>query len=194
MTAGDSPTSSSPPPEGEAEPVEVGRVVRPHGVRGEAVVEPLTDVPERFRPGAELLASRPGAPAGASSSLTVESVRPHRAWLLVRFAGVDDRDRVEALRGTLLRVPRSAVPEPPADTWYYFQLVGCRCRDRRHGDLGEVVEVVEDGGGVLLLVDDGSRRLPVPFVRQMVREVDPRTRRIELDLPEGLLEACASTS
>jgi len=177
-----------------SETVEVGRVVRPHGVRGEAVVEPLTDVPGRFGPGAELLAARPGAPEGESSRLTVESARPHQGRLLVRFAGIDDRDRAEALRGTMLRVPRAAVPEPPADTWYYFQLVGCRCRDRRHGDLGEVVDVIEDGGGVLLMVEDGGRRLPVPFVREMVREVDPEARRIELDLPEGLLEACASRS
>ncbi len=174
--------------------VEVGRVVRPHGVRGEAVVEPLTDVPDRFSPGAELLAWRPGAPGPAGSRLTVESARPHRDWLLVRFAGIEDRDGVDALRGTRLSVPRAAVPEAPADTWYHFQLVGCRCRDRGHGDLGEVVDVVEDGGGVLLIVDDGSRRLPVPFVREMVREIDPAGRRIELDLPEGLLEACASTS
>jgi 16S rRNA processing protein RimM len=177
-----------------SESIEVGRVVRPHGIAGEAVVESLSDVPGRFAPGAELLVSRPGAPGGAASRLTVASSRPHRGRLLVRFDGVGDRDGAEALRGALLEVPRSAVPTAPADTWYYFQLVGCRCRDRRHGDLGWVQDVVEDGGGVLLVIDDGSRRLPVPFVRGMIREVDPDARRIELDLPEGLLEACASTS
>ncbi len=185
-------TSSSSSSDGET--VEVGRVVRPHGIAGEAVVEPLTDVPGRFAAGAELLASLPGALEGAVSRLTVESCRPHRGRLLVRFAGVGDRDEVEALRGAVLEVPLSAVPVPPADTWYYFQLAGCRCRDRRHGDLGEVADVVEDGGGVLLVIDDGSRRLPVPFVRGMIREIDPDGRRIELDLPEGLLEACASKS
>jgi 16S rRNA processing protein RimM len=177
------------------ETVEVGRIARPHGVKGEALVESFSDVPERFTVGAELLAVVPGAPAEFPLRLRVETVRPHRGGgLLVRFAGIGDRERVGELRGAVLQVPRGSVPEPPEDTWYYFQLVGCRCRDRRHGELGEVVDVVEDGGGVLLVLDDGSRRLLVPFVRSLVLEVDPEAQRIELDLPEGLLEACVSRS
>ena len=95
------------------DPVEVGRVLRPHGVRGEAVVEPFSEVPERFSPGAELLAAVPGTPLGSRRSLKVESVRPHRGALLIGFAGVAGRDAVEALRGALLEVPREAVPEAP---------------------------------------------------------------------------------
>ena len=71
---------------------------------------------------------------------------------------------------------------------------GCRCRDAAAGDLGEVVDLVEDGGGLLLVVDDGQRRVPVPFVRAFLRRVDPEGREIELELPPGLLEACASRS
>ncbi|HLE85349.1 MAG TPA: ribosome maturation factor RimM [Thermoanaerobaculia bacterium] len=174
--------------------VAVGRVLRPHGVRGEAVVEPFSDVPERFSPGAELLAASPGTPLGSRRSLRIESARPHRGALLVQFGGVAGRDAVEELRGALLEVPREVVPEAPEDAWYHFDLVGCRCRDLRAGELGEVVEVVEDGGGVLLAVESPGRRLLVPFVREMVREVDTAGGRIELDLPEGLIEACASRS
>ena len=173
------------------ERVEVGRIGRPHGVQGEVAVESFSDAPERFSPGAELLAT---LPAGPPRRLEIESVRPHRGVLLIRFAGAADRHAAEALRGAILAVPRESVPEAPEDTWYHFQLLGCRCHDRRGGDLGEVVEVAEDGGGVLLVVDSGERRLLVPFVREMVREVDPDAGRIELDLPEGLIEACASRS
>lgn len=182
------------------ERVEVGRVLRAHGVRGEVAVESFSDVAERFSPGAELLvaARRAGstapAPPGLPPRLTVETVRPHRGALLIRFAGVLDRDAADALRGAVLEVPREAVPAPPEGTWYHFQLEGCRCRDARLGDLGEVVDVVEDGGGVLLAVEGESRRLLVPFVRAFVREVDTEEGRIELDLPEGLIETCASRS
>ena len=177
--------------------VEVGRVHAAHGVRGEVSVEPYSEVEGRFAPGARL---RPARLAGASV-LTVETVRPPKGRLLIRFEGVADRDAAEALRGTVLEVPRDEVPEPPADTWYHFQLVGCRCHDAREGDLGEVVGVTEDGGGVLLDVRDGSRRLLIPFVRAMVKRVEPAGAegataggRIELELPEGLVEACASKS
>ena len=181
--------------------VEVGRVLRSHGVRGEVAVEPFSDVEGRFSPGAELLAGpRAGSAAGRPGfeRLTIDSVRPHRGALLIRFAGIEDRDAADALRGAVLEVPREAVPAPPEGTWYHFQLEGCRCRDARLGDLGEVTGVVEDGGGVLLVVEgqaeDGARRLLVPFVRAFVREVAADEGRIELDLPEGLIEACASKS
>lgn len=178
--------------------VEVGRIRSAHGVRGEVAVESFSDVPERFEAGSELLVTSSAVPR----RLTVEAVRPHRSALLVRFREIADRDAAEALRGAVLEVPREAVPPAPEDTWYHFQLVGCRCRDARRGDLGEVVEVVEDGGGLLLAVEGAGegaleaerRRLLVPFVRELVREVDTEAGRIELDLPEGLIEACASRS
>jgi len=191
MAPGMSSRSSKKTSSRGAETVEVGRIGKPHGIRGEVTVESFSDAPERFAPGAELQATPPG---GRPRRLTVESVRPHRGALLVRFAEAAGRDAAEELRGALLEVPREAVPEAPEGTWYHFQLVGSRCHDLRAGDLGEVVEVAEDGGGVLLVIESGERRLLVPFVREMVREVDPEAGRIELDLPEGLIEACASRS
>lgn len=184
--------------------VEVGRIRRSHGVRGEVVVESFSDTPDRFAVGRELLVSPALGTEGASGlsggprHLTITSVRPHKGVLLVRFEGIEDRDAVDGLRGALLEVERSQVPEPPEGTYYYFQLVGCRVRDAREGDLGEVADVIEDGGGVLLAVEqvagESKRRLLIPFVATMVRSVDTRAGTIELDLPEGLVEACVSRS
>lgn len=180
--------------------VEVGRVHAAHGVRGEVSVEPYSEVEGRFAPGAEVLAR---SRYGGADRVTVETVRPHKGRLLIRFAGVGDRDAAERLRGAVLEVSREDVPRPPEDTWYYFQLVGCRCHDAREGDLGEVVDVREDGGGVLLDVREsaeGGRRLLIPFVKALVKSVEPAGAdgsgggRIELELPEGLVEACASKS
>jgi 16S rRNA processing protein RimM len=178
--------------------VAVGRVLRPHGVRGEVVVEVTSDNPERFAVGAELLLMAPGevgeaAPEAARRRLTIETVRPHRGVLLVGFAGIGDRDEADALRGELA-VPGSEVPAPPEGTWYHFQLLGCRVSDRAAGELGEVVDLVEDGGGLLLVVEGDGRRVPVPFVERFLVRADVEAREIEVDLPEGLIEACASTS
>lgn len=168
------------------ERVSVGRVLRPHGVRGEVVVEVLSDVPDRLAPGRRLWAfgNRP---------VTVESQRPHKSGALVRFAGIDDRDRAEELRDALLEVDRSEVPAAPEGTYYWYQLLGCRCSAGGE-DLGEVTDLVEDGGGLLLVVSRDGRQVPIPFVRSFLKEVDVERGRIELDLPEGLLEACASGS
>jgi 16S rRNA processing protein RimM len=172
------------------ERVAVGRVLRPHGVRGEVVVEVLSDVPGRLAPGRSLKASWEGR---AARTVTVESYRPHKTGALVRFAGAEDRDQAEELRDALLEVNRSEVPEAPEGTYYWYQLLGCRCWVDGE-DLGEVTDLVEDGGGLLLVVSKDGRQVPIPFVQSFLKEVDVERGRIELDLPEGLLEACASGS
>lgn len=182
------------------ERVTVGRVLKPHGLRGEVVVEVLSDVPGRLAAGRRLLAvvdpqasaTAPGGPAPLE--LEVATSRPHGACRLLRFSGSADREAAEALRGLWLVVDRAAVPPAPEGTYYHYELVGCRVRDVAAGELGTVVDLVEDGGGLLLLVSDGERQVPVPFVGRLLRGVDVASGRIELELPEGLLEACASRS
>lgn len=174
------------------ERVAVGRVLRPHGVRGEVVVQVLSDVPDRLDKGSAMFAVQAGRPP---RNLVVESSRPHKSGAMVRFAGVADRDQAEELRDAWLEVDRSQVPPPEEGTYYWYQLLGCRCFDAGEGgDLGEIVDLVEDGGGLLLIVSDGRRQIPIPFVRGFLKNVDVEGGRIELELPPGLLEACASTS
>jgi 16S rRNA processing protein RimM len=182
------------------ETVAVGRVLRPHGIRGEVVVEVLSDVPGRFEADSSLLATRSTAATAATAAvtgpdriLTVASSRRHKSGALVRFVGIDDRDQAEELRGLWLEVARSEVPAAEPGTYYQYELLGCRCFAGGE-DLGTVEDLAEDGGGLLLIIADGERRLPVPFVREFLRSVDVEGGRIELDLPPGLLEACASRS
>jgi 16S rRNA processing protein RimM len=172
------------------ETVAVGRVLRPHGVRGEVVVELLSDVPDRFKAGSCILGVREGE---AVRSLRVAASRPHKSGAVVRFEGFEDPDQAVALRGLDLEVPRTEVPKAPRGTYYQYELLGCRCRDGE-GELGRVVEVVEDGGGLMLIVEGEGRRVPVPFVKEFLRRVDVAAGEIDLALPPGLLETCASES
>lgn len=179
--------------------VAVGRVLRPHGLRGEVVVEVLSDVPGRLDPGSRLFASRGESgrmPERTLTTLTVTASQPHKSGARVRFQGIEDCDAAEALRDMVLEVERSAVPAAEPGTYYYYELLGCRCYDGER-DLGEVVDLAEDGGGLLLIVlmiAEGELRVPVPFVESFLREVDVARGRIVLDLPPGLLETCASRS
>lgn len=172
------------------ETVTVGRVLRPHGVRGEVVVEVLSDVPARFQKGSRVTGVREGEPP---LPLTVAAGRVHKTGAVVLFEGYEDRDRAGELRGLDLEIPRAEVPKARRGTYYQFELLGCLCRDRG-AELGRVAEVIEDGGGVMLIVEGEGRRIPVPFVKEFLRRVDVARGVIDLELPEGLLETCASTS
>ncbi len=90
-----------------------------------------------------------------------------------------------------LEVSRNEVPPAPSGLHYFFELVGCRCVDGSAGELGEVTEVVESSGGLLLQVAHADgRSLLVPYVEEFLTCVDIVGRRIELKLPRGLVEAC----
>lgn len=189
------PRSSSSKTDAPAPPesVQVGEILRPHGVRGEVVVFATSDTPGRFAPGAELALAEP---RGGARALRIATVRERRPGLLVvGFEGIADRDGAEALRGGVLEVERARVPEPPAGAFYHFELIGCRCRDRRAGDLGRVADLLADGGGWLLIAErEDGQRVALPFVERFLVGVDREGRTIDWDLPEGLVEACASRS
>lgn len=175
----------------EPETVLVGYLGRPHGVRGELKVEIHSDNPERFAPGSELLLRAPRRPPRA---VTVASFRPVRGGGLIAFEGCDTREGAAELRGARLEVERSRIPAAPPGCYYHYELVGCRCFEAEAGELGEVVDLVEDGGGLLLRIRGGGRDLLVPFVAAFLERVDPAAGRIDLRLPPGLVETCASAS
>lgn len=171
--------------------IAVGRVLRPHGLKGEVVVEVLSDRPERFAPGAVLTLVRAGrAPEQAS----VVAARPHPSGLRVTLSGHRDRDAADTLRGAFLEVPSAGLAPAPPGAFYPHDLIGYACRDRCEGDLGVIRDVVADGGGMLLVIEGAGRELLVPFVESFVTAADRAARRLDLDLPEGLVETCASRS
>jgi 16S rRNA processing protein RimM len=173
------------------ERVLVGRVLRPHGLRGAVLVENLSDNSRRYASGAELLLRREG-PETAPVRVVESRANPH--GLVVRLAGVESREGAEALRGAWLEVERDQVPEPPAGSYWVFELVGSRCVDVRHGDLGVLEDLVDDGGGTVLRIVRPGAELLVPFVDRFVAGIDRQERVVRLELPEGLVEACTSRS
>ncbi|MEE9562910.1 MAG: ribosome maturation factor RimM [Thermoanaerobaculia bacterium] len=169
----------------------VATVRRPHGLRGEILVDLQSDVPGRLAPGDRIEVVSKN---GERSVAQVSERRQHPRGTLIRLEGVDDRSQADLLRGALFEVQRHQTPPAPDGSYYYFELVGCQCVDSRQGELGQVTGVVEDGGGLILEISDGRQRILIPFVRDYVRTLDVVDGRIELELPEGLVEACASTS
>jgi 16S rRNA processing protein RimM len=167
----------------------VGRVVKPHGIRGELVVDVRTDSPEeRFVPGA-VLATR--ARDGASGTVTIAAARPHTGRLLVTFEGVVGRDAAEAMRGLLLVVDAADIaPSDDPEEFYDHELEGLEVVDVQGNRIGVVAEVLHTAASDLLSVrrPDGGEAL-VPFVADIVPTVDVAGGRVVVDPPEGLLDA-----
>jgi 16S rRNA processing protein RimM len=166
----------------------VGRVVKAHGITGEVVVEVRTDDPDaRFAPGATL---RARGSDQQDHSYVVDDVREHGGRLLVRLAGVADRDAADALRGSLFVIDSDDLPpidEP--DTYYDHQLEGLRVRTVTGVHVGTVAEVLHTAAGELLAVKrDDADEILVPFVSAIVTSVSLDDRTVEIDPPDGLLD------
>lgn len=170
--------------------VVVGRIGKPHGLRGEVTVEVRSDEPEqRFAPGATLRAESPRGSAAAQSSLTVIGTRWHQGRLLATFEQLPDRTAAEAARGILLHalVDPLARPEDP-DEFYDHQLVGLVATDLDGRRLGEVTGLVHGGAQDLLKIRTPDERdTLVPFVKDLVPEVDLEARRVVVADRPGLV-------
>jgi len=173
------------------ETVLVGRIGKPHGIRGEVAVEVLSDVRARFAVGRELILR---ISEGEPRRLEIASSRRKGDLRIVRFAGFESRDEVERLRGAVLEIEPADVPRAPDGAYYHYELIGCSVHDGSAGHLGEVAAVIEDGGGWLLEIEQGSASLLMPFVAAYLQRVAIADRRIDVDLPAELIELCTSTS
>ena len=149
--------------------LEVGRIVKPHGLRGEVIVELFTNREERVAPGSEL-----SAPGGV---FVVRKATPHQHRWIVQFAGINHRNQAEALRDTVL----SAEPLDDPDALWVHELVGAEVLDASGEKVGEVVSVISNPAGDILDLGDNTL-VPLRFV------VEHGPGFVRIDPPPGLLE------
>jgi 16S rRNA processing protein RimM len=166
--------------------VVVGRIGRPHGIRGEVTVEVRTDSPDvRFATGSVLTTD-----PVRLGPITVAAARWHSGRLLLCVAGVHDRTGAEGLRGAVLsaEVDDDDIPEDPEE-FYDHQLRGLTVVAV---DTSDVIGVVDDvvhlpGQDLLSVAREGGREVLVPFVAEIVTDIDVESGHITVDLPSGLL-------
>jgi len=166
----------------------VGRISRPHGVRGELAVDVRTDDPElRLAVGA-VLRTEPTA----SGPLTVVRTRWHSGRLLVTFKGIEDRNGADDLRGVLLLVDSDELEEiADPDEFRDHQLIGLAVVTPDGQLVGEVADVLHYGQDLLVVNGSGERageEIMIPFVSAIVPEVDLAAGQVRIDPPPGLLD------
>ncbi len=168
--------------------ITVGRVTAPQGIMGEVRVWPETDFPERFLERGRFYLDGP-----APRWLQVEGARFHKGFILVKFAGCDDRDGAEALRGYRLQVPVEELPPLPPGEYYHHQIIGLEVVTTDGRVLGRVVEILSPGANDVYVVRSAAatgraREWLIPASREAVAELDPAGGRMVVVPLSGLLD------
>ena len=159
--------------------IAVGKITKPHGVRGEVAVLVLSQTSDRFAPGRELLLQD-------GRGLTVASARSHHGRLLATFEGVSGRDQADQLRGSYLFVARGDLPALEEGSWWPHELEGCEVFTDGGRSLGTLEEVLHTEANDVWIARDGRREILIPALRDVVVSVDLEARRITVREIEGL--------
>ena len=166
----------------------VGRLRKPHGLKGDLTLFPITDAPDTvFAAGRSVwLVGLDGEVV--AGPVTIERSRSyHREWL-VKFAGADRREAIEPWRGLFLAVPADELAPPEGNEVYLHELDGFAVRLPDETPLGLVTATYELPSGVMIEVQGPKREFLLPYKKEFVREVDRAGRRLVVTPPEGLIE------
>ena len=179
----------------------LARIRRPQGRKGEVFAELLTDFPEKFSERRQLwLIRASSAGAGAPASTPDQQARQvelathwqHKGGIVLHFAGVDSIAAAEALAGLIVAVPRAERAALAADETYIGDLIGCALVDVSGADpvpVGEIEDVEQSAGATPLLVIRGpAGEVLIPFAKSYLRKIDVAQKRVEMALPEGLVD------
>ncbi len=166
----------------------IGQISGAHGVKGEVKIRPLTDYPERFLDMEELSLYRNGQLVGTFAVNGMRDTLTH-GFFLAALEGVNDMDRAQSLRGCTVEIlPSERVPLAEGEYWI-SDLIGLDAFDTQGTRLGVVKDIVDSGASQLIVVtDDGGKDHLVPAVPEFLCGADLASRKIELQLIEGLWE------
>jgi 16S rRNA processing protein RimM len=161
----------------------IGRITKPHGVRGEVRVEVHTDLPERFGWLETVYLGRK-----KPSPVAIEGVRYHKSWVLLKLAGCDDRLAAEALRSQWLQVPREEALPLEDGQYYLYQVLNLDVFTEDDQHLGRVTEVMETKANNVFVVAGQFGEVLLPDIDDVIREIDFEKKRITVHLLPGLLD------
>ncbi|MCU1286674.1 MAG: rRNA processing protein RimM [Acidobacteriales bacterium] len=169
--------------------ITIARVAKTQGRHGEVAADLYTDFPEKFAERKRLFAL---GKDDSRRELQVEDHWPHKGWMVLKFAGIDSIDDAELLIGSELQIPLAERTELEEGTAFVSDLIGCTVWDFANQDSPTEVGVVKDvqfgAGTAPTLVVTGKMEHLVPYAEQFLRKLDLPAKRIEMQLPEGLLD------
>ncbi len=166
--------------------VYVAKIIKPHGLKGEVNVFPLTDFMDRFEKGQTLLLKTDQSRTLAKLLIESSSIGPKA--VRVKFKGVDDRNQAEAIAGSFLAVFESDRHELEEGSFWLDQIIGLDVFTLSNEKVGQVVEVLQSQANDIYVVASDSKRFLIPAVKEIINSIDPGKGRVIIDPPDGLLE------
>ncbi len=175
------PPQSEPERARTAEYIAVGRVVRPHGVRGTLLVEPISEMIHSLEPGAEVYLQ------GADGPKRVQYLRAHRDRYLLAIESCIDRDQAEQFRGAEVRLRGDLAQELPEGEFYHWQILGLEVVTEDGEHLGQISRILETGANDVYVVEKpGEKELLIPAIDAVILDVDLAQERLTVRLIPGL--------
>jgi 16S rRNA processing protein RimM len=184
---------------GDAAFLTIARVMKVQGRHGEVLAELHTDFPERFEQRRTLYGWR-GEAGGERRPLQLEDFWSHKGGMVFKFAGVDSIEAAESLLGLEIQIPAVERAELEEGAFYISELLGCLVvntgADGSTADVGKVTDVNFGAGTapLLLVHDEQGKEFMIPFVESFITKLELKAKRIEMQLPDGMLELDAPLS
>ncbi len=167
--------------------IALGKVLRPYGLNGEFFVSLLTSDPARLQEVRRFFVGH-DTEEKEPIEFSLEEIRVMNTRVVVKLGGVHTPEAVKQLGGQLLMIPDEEVAPLPPGEFYEFQIVGCRVESLDGRFLGKVVEVIPMHAHDIYVVEDGDKRWWLPAAKAFIQEIDISTKRIRIELIDGLLE------
>jgi 16S rRNA processing protein RimM len=176
----------------EAEFVTIARVAKTQGRHGEVAATVLTDFPELFETRRKLFALGDSRKQGSADNVARRQLELdehwfHKGMVVLKFAGVDSINDAETLVGSEIQIPRSERAALGSDEFYVSDLIGCTVTDSGR-EIGRIKDVQFGSGEAPLLVIEGKKEHLVPFATAYIERIALEQKRLEMKLPEGMLE------
>jgi 16S rRNA processing protein RimM len=167
----------------------LAQLVRPQGRHGEIIADLLTDFPERFAQRKRLYLVHSETNTTPVREVMLERYWTHKGRIVLKFSGVDSIDDAETLRGLLVAIPSSERALLADDAVYISDLIGCEVIDVASSSvqIGTVKDLDREAG-LLIVQPARGEKILIPFAKAYLVNIDTHARRIEMSLPEGLLE------
>lgn len=164
----------------------VGKIVNTHGIKGEVKIVRITDFDERFTPGNRLFLFKKGS--NEPEIVTIKSHRQHKGFDMVLFEEYNNINDVEPLKESLLKITEAYQTPLEEDAYYYHEILGCEVKTTDGRMLGEIKEILSPGANdVWVVKQTGKKDLLIPYIEDVVTDVDINNKQVTIEPMEGLL-------
>lgn len=164
----------------------VGKIINTHGIRGEVKVKRISDFDDRFETGNTLYVDQPD---GSHRKLTISGHRIHKGFDLLCFKEIGDINEAEKYKGRTLKVSEDQLTDLPENEFYYHEIIGCDVFLIDGEKLGRIKEILSPGANDVWVVQrDRNKDVLIPYIEDVVKEVDPKEKKIVIEPMEGLLD------